>query len=51
MDLIHMAQAWDKWLALVNSQSQSYYGIGGLPPIISSWRQALENHDQRFFFN
>jgi hypothetical protein len=31
------------------SQSQSYFTTGGLTPISSSWRQALEAHDQRFF--
>jgi hypothetical protein len=32
------------------SQSQSHFTTGGLLPIISSWRQPLETHDQRFFF-
>jgi hypothetical protein len=30
--------------------SQSYLTTGSLPPISSSWRQALETHDQTFFF-
>jgi hypothetical protein len=34
---------------IVQSQNQSYFTTGGLPPISSSWRQALEAHDQRFF--
>jgi hypothetical protein len=32
------------------SQSQSYFTTGSLPPISLSWRQALETHDQQFFF-
>jgi hypothetical protein len=27
------------------SQSQSYFTTGGLPPISSSWRKSLETHD------
>jgi hypothetical protein len=30
------------------NQSQSNFTTGGLPPISLSWRQALENHDQKF---
>jgi hypothetical protein len=33
------------WLA----QSQNYFTTGGLPPISSSWHQALETHNQYFF--
>jgi hypothetical protein len=31
-------------------KSQSYFTTGGLPPISSSWRQALWDHDQQFVF-
>jgi hypothetical protein len=31
-------------------QRQSYFTTGDLPPISSSWCQALETHDQSFFF-
>jgi hypothetical protein len=35
-------------LFLLQSQSQVYFTTGGLPPSSSSWRQALETHDQYF---
>jgi hypothetical protein len=28
------------------SQSQSYFTTGSIPPITSSWRQALETNDK-----
>jgi hypothetical protein len=33
------------------SQSQSYFTTGSLPPISSSWRQPLETQDENVFFN
>jgi hypothetical protein len=36
-------------ISQTQSQSQSYFTTGGLPPISSSWRQSLETHDHRFF--
>jgi hypothetical protein len=32
-------------------QSQKCFATGGLQPINSSWRQPLETHDQKHFFN
>jgi hypothetical protein len=32
----------------VEAQNESYFTTGGLPPISSSWRQVLEDYDQRF---
>jgi hypothetical protein len=35
---------------LLRLKSQSYFPTGGVPPISSSWRRALETHVQNFFF-
>jgi hypothetical protein len=34
----------------VQSQSQSYFTTGSLPPISSSWQQPLETHNQYYYF-
>jgi hypothetical protein len=34
---------------MTDFQSQTYFTTGGLPTVSSSWRQPLEDHDQRFF--
>jgi hypothetical protein len=36
---------------LIQSQSQSYFTTGDLPPISSSWRQAPWDPTTRFFFS
>jgi hypothetical protein len=42
----HWGQLTYEWMR----QSQCYFTTCGLPPISSSWRQALETHDRRSVF-
>jgi hypothetical protein len=61
-DHILLSQIWDfpfrrllrftgMWLCQSQSQSQSYFTTGGLPPISSSWRQAPWGPRPEFFFS
>jgi hypothetical protein len=48
MEVFESASTWATFLC--QSQSQSYFTTGGLPPISSSWRQAPWDPRADFFF-